>query len=76
MDIGAEIRAEMARKKLTGVSIAQKIGISRQALSSKLSGNHDFSSTELFKISDALNVKTSELLRRAEEAEKSCPHND
>lgn len=62
-----EIRAEMARQKLTLANVTQATDISRTSLSRKLNGSYEFTIKELFQISTFLGVPFSELLRRAEQ---------
>lgn len=67
MDLNAEIRAELGRQRLTYADLAEKLGSSRQSMHHKLTSGRPVSSTDLFKISTALGIAPSELMRRAEE---------
>lgn len=69
--ISKELRAETARQNLKYVHLAQKLGISRQAVSQKMRNNHaDYSVKELKRYADVLNTPAWVLLRRAEQATK------
>jgi transcriptional regulator with XRE-family HTH domain len=56
--IAAEVRAALARKrpKMTQGELAERIGISRVALSERLNGYRPFDVDQLYRISDALDV--------------------
>lgn len=64
--IAAEIRAEMARQRLSGRQIAEKVGRSPNWVSLKTSGAHrlDFDDAEVF--AGVLGLSLLELLRRAQ----------
>lgn len=69
MEISKELRAETARQNLKYVHLAQKLGVSRQAVSQKMRNDQaNYSVKELKKYADALNIPASELLSRAEKA--------
>lgn len=67
MNLNAEIRAEMARQRISYADLAKALGTSRQGIWRKLSTDRPVGSLDLFAIADALNVHASELMRRAEE---------
>lgn len=75
MNPNAEIRAELARQRMTYADLAQKLGTSRQNISRKLTSNRPISSTDLFEIAHALNITASEIIRRAEQALDTTPPN-
>ena len=49
-----EIRAAMLLKGMTADTLAERIGISKAALSTKMNGKRDFKLTEMIKIRDTL----------------------
>lgn len=65
--VAAEIRAEMARQRMSGRQLAQKVGRSPNWVSLKLGGTArlDFEDAEVF--ASTLGVSVMELLRRAQE---------
>lgn len=46
------LRAEMARKNIKSVVVAETLGISYDTMSNKMNGKSDFTRTEIFKIRD------------------------
>lgn len=71
MLVQAEIRAELARQKISYTDLAQKLNTSKQEISRKLSDNsRPMKDREIKKIADALKVPAWELIRRAEKAEE------
>ncbi len=48
------LRAEMARKNIKYVAIAEILGISYDSVINKISGKTDFTRSEIFKIRDIL----------------------
>ena len=73
MNLNAEIRAELGRRRVTYADLAELLNTSRQNIQRKLTSTRPISSTDLFKIAHVLNINASELVRRAEEAEKAVP---
>lgn len=69
MGVGTEIRAEMARRSVTGVALAEATGLKRPYLSQRLNEHADLRVGELRKIGAALGIAASTLLKRAEQAE-------
>lgn len=66
----AEIRAELARQRLTITELAERTGIPRGRLSARLNDeNSSLTLTELYAISTALGCRPSELIARAEAAQ-------
>lgn len=55
-EVAAEIRAAMGRKNTTQSALAGEIGMSRAALSERLSGQRAFDTDELDAIATALDV--------------------
>lgn len=68
MDINAEIRAELARRRLTYADLADHLGTTRQNIWRKLTSDRTVHSDDLTLIANALNIPASELVRRAEAA--------
>lgn len=65
--ISKELRAETARQNLKYVHLAQKLGISRQAVSQKMRNDQaNYSVKELKRYADVLNIPAAEILSRAE----------
>jgi len=54
--IAAEVRAAMARQRVTQADLAARIGIGRPTLSERLSGQRAFDTDQLLAISAALGV--------------------
>ena len=70
MNLNAEIRAELGRRRVTYADLAELLNTSRQNIQRKLTSTRPISSTDLFEIAHVLNINASELVRRAEEAER------
>ena len=67
MIVAAEIRAELARQQIPACMLAEAIGVTKQALSRKLSKEKSvFDVAELKIIGDYLNVSPSEFFIRAD----------
>lgn len=60
-NLAANVRAEAARRRVSQAQIAQHLGLDRSAVSRRLSGKTEFSSSELARISDLLEVPVAEL---------------
>jgi transcriptional regulator with XRE-family HTH domain len=54
--VAAEIRAEMARQRVSHADVAAKLGVSRPWLSRRLSGDTSMSVDDVAKIAEALGV--------------------
>lgn len=63
--IAGEVRAHMARQKVTATKLGELTGIAAATLSRKLNGHNGFTLDELLAIGDALDVDVSELLAAA-----------
>lgn len=50
----ANLRAEMARRNITGYELAEKIGVTNGTFSKKFNGKADFTLVEAFAIQKAL----------------------
>lgn len=60
--VAAEIRAEMARQRMTQATLAERLGIDRSTISRKLAGEHPFDLLDLERIADVLGVPLSRFL--------------
>lgn len=56
------VRAEVARRRLSQVKLAEQVGIRQQALSRRLNGTTPFRIDELARIADALNIPLADLV--------------
>lgn len=65
-NIADEIRAEMARQKLTAVSLAARAGVKRGTLARKLRGERDFTFREVEGVAQALGMPMWRLVAGAE----------
>lgn len=59
---GENVRAEMARRGVTQMVLARKIGLSQPAVSARLKGKTPFNINELCLIASVLNVPLTALL--------------
>lgn len=60
--IGANVRAEMARRSVTQAQVSRIIGRSQQQVSERLLGNVDFQAKELVQIAELLGIATDVLV--------------
>lgn len=65
--IAAEVRAEMARQRLTQRDVAKVLDLTQPAVQLRLVGTRAFRAEELVKLADALGVPAAQFL--AEDAE-------
>lgn len=63
---GANVRAEMARRKISQTTVAQHLGRSQTAISHRLNGRVPFDINELTAIAQLLGVPLSDLLAGTE----------
>ena len=61
-DAGANTRAEMARRGISQTQVAERLGISQSAVSSRLLGRTPFDVNELVAVAEFLGVPVSALL--------------
>ena len=61
-DVTANVRAEMARRRLKQEDVAPLLGLTQSAMSRRLVGDVEFSVSELRKLADVLQVPASTLL--------------
>lgn len=64
MSIEKEIRAEMIRRDITTIDLANQIKMPRQTLSRKLNGHVEFTITEIGDIAKVFGLEDWELLKR------------
>lgn len=60
--VADNIRAEVARRRISQTVLAEKVGIRQQALSRRLNGSTPFRIDELARIADALDIPLTELV--------------
>jgi transcriptional regulator with XRE-family HTH domain len=60
--VAAEIRAEMARRRITGQQLAGALGRSNAWISVRLAGKQAIDLNDLERIADALDVSADQLL--------------
>ena len=60
--VANNIRAEVARRRLSQVKLAEQVGIRQQALSRRLNGTTPFRIDELARIAEVLDIPLSELV--------------
>jgi transcriptional regulator with XRE-family HTH domain len=58
----ANIRAEMARRSIRQIVLAQRLGLSQAAISRRLKGETEFSVAELLVVAELLGVPAASLL--------------
>ncbi len=61
VQVGANVRAEMARRGITQTQLAEQIGRSQPQLSKRLAGAIPFDINELTAVADALSVPIEKL---------------
>jgi len=62
--VGANVRAEMARRRITQDRVADLLGISQPQVSKRLNGDIAFDVVELDKLADLLGIPAATLLER------------
>lgn len=60
--VADNIRAEVARRRLSQVKLAEQVGIRQQALSRRLTGSTPFRIDELARIAEVLDIPLAELV--------------
>ena len=60
--VAAEVRAEMARQKISQETLCQRIGISQSTLSRRITGEYAFDTTELARIAAVLGVPVARFI--------------
>lgn len=71
--IAGEIRAVMARKRITAAALSVEVGIPPATLSRKLSGKSSLTVDELLRLAEALGSDAADLLHVAQEAAATTP---
>lgn len=66
--VGANVRAEMARRNLTQAAVAEQLNITQQKLSRCISGKQPFRVCELADVAQVLDVPVCVLLDESIEA--------
>lgn len=66
--VASNIRAEMARRRVSQREVAERLGVSQQSLSYRLTGRTPFDVGELAAIADVLGVTAASLLGEPETA--------
>lgn len=66
--VAAEVRAEMARQRRTGVDLAKHLGVSEGTVRNKLSGGTTFDLLEFERTSEWLGLDPADLVTRVERA--------
>ena len=70
--VSANVRAEIARKRLTQTEMAKALGMTQQMLSRRVNGYVEFSVNELVALATLLGTTTEHLLRDETELEASA----
>lgn len=60
--VAAEVRAEMARQRMSQVKLAELLGVAQQTISRRLVGEVPFDVTELAQIAALLKVPATQFL--------------
>jgi transcriptional regulator with XRE-family HTH domain len=63
--VGANVRAEMARRNLSQTALAEQLNVTQQKLSRCISGQQPFRVDELARIAEALDVPLVDLVGEA-----------
>jgi predicted transcriptional regulator len=61
-EVAANIRAELARQKVSQSQVAEVLGVSQAAVSRRLSGALPFELDEIAAVADLLNVRARDLI--------------
>jgi len=61
-EVAANIRAELARQKVSQTQVAERLGLSQAAVSRRLSGALPFELDEIAAVADLLNVRARDLI--------------
>lgn len=62
IDVAANVRAELARRRITQTDVAQRLGVSRQNVAQRLNGSVDFRVGELISIANMLGITIGDLV--------------
>jgi transcriptional regulator with XRE-family HTH domain len=66
--VAAEVRAEMARQRMSQAGLAKLLGVAQQTVSRRLVGEVPFDVAELARIADLLGVPMTQFVRTTETA--------
>jgi transcriptional regulator with XRE-family HTH domain len=66
MRVAEEVRALMARRRMTGAELARRLGVSQMWISYRLNGRQPIDLDDLERIARVLGVQPLDLLRSAE----------
>lgn len=61
-ELTANIRAELARRRIRQTDVAERLGLSRQNVAQRLNGTVDFRASELLAIADMCDITIGQLL--------------
>jgi transcriptional regulator with XRE-family HTH domain len=62
IDVAANVRAELARRRITQTDVAERLGVSRQNVAQRLNGSVDFRVGELISIANMLGITIGDLV--------------
>ena len=62
IDVAANVRAELARRRITQTEVAQRLGVTRQNVAQRLNGTVDFRVGELISIANMLDITIGDLV--------------
>jgi transcriptional regulator with XRE-family HTH domain len=62
IEVAANVRAELARRRITQTDVAQRLGVSRQNVAQRLNGSVDFRVGELISIANMLGITIGDLV--------------
>lgn len=65
VSVGAEVRGQLAKRRITGVAAARAIGLSQPAFSRRVNGEIPFDVTELTALGQLLGVPAETFLKDA-----------
>jgi transcriptional regulator with XRE-family HTH domain len=60
--VAANVRAELARHRISQTSVAKHLGVSRQNVAQRLNGNVDFRISELITIAELVGIPVTTFL--------------
>ena len=60
--VAAEVRAELARQRVSQEALCARIGMSQSTLSRRITGEHPFDTSELAEIAEVLGVPVSRFI--------------
>ena len=66
--VAGQVRAELARARMSGTQLAEKIGRAHPYVSRRLTGRVAFDTDDLAAISEALGINVCDLMRAPERA--------